>query len=539
MSAPPPGAGLDPERRGALIAALRGDLEASGWTVAAVDDAIGAPASAALGRDQLVPARRALAGRDDALGVLTSLFVLAEPHAERVVRRRLDAALPRLRSEGAAALGLVRAAGAGRDDAVVPAADLRPWDAGDGEHRWIASDLGEGALGAAVPTDHVLGVGGASSTLAHLTPRTPVGRALDVGTGSGVQALLAAEHADAVVATDTSSRALAFAALNADIAGLDAQGGRGLDLRRGDLLAPVAGETFDLLVSNPPFVITPRRHDVPGWTYRDGGRTGDDVVREMVLGAARVLAPGGTAVMLGDWEHRADESWGDRVDRWVEEAAEARAAAGLGPLDAWVVQREVLDPAHYATTWVRDGGSAPGPATDALVGAWLDDLEGRGVEAVGFGHVVLHAPAGDRRPWRRTEEQTASLEGGLGGASGGGLGDHVAAVIAAQEALSTLDDAALAGLALTTAPDVTEERHHVPGEAGPRVIVLRQGGGYRRAVAASSALAALVGACDGTLTVAQVVAALGELLDAPTGALAAELLPQVRALIADGLLLVP
>ncbi len=528
MSAPPPGSGLGASERATLVAALRADLEASRWTVGGIEAAIGPAAAAALTREQLVPARRALAGRGSAsgaVGTLTSLFVLAAPWAEPVTRGALDAALPLLGSAGAQALGLVRVAGADPGDAVRPLVELLPWEVGDGRDRWIASDLGETALGAAVPTDHVLGLGAASTTLANLTPRTPVGRALDVGTGCGVQALLAAGHGGAVVATDTSERALAFAALNADLAGTS------LDLRRGDLFEPVAGETFDLVVSNPPFVITPRRADVPGWTYRDGGRTGDDVVREMVLGAGRALAPGGTAVMLGDWEHHGGEGWVARVERWVERSAAARTAAGLGPLDAWVVQREVLDPAQYAATWVRDGGALPGAATDALVGAWLDDLEGRGVEAVGFGYVVLHAAPTQRRPWRRAEEVTAPL--------GDAVGAHVAAVIDAQEALAGLDDAALATLALVTAPDVTEQRHHVPGEAGPRVITLRQGGGYGRTVDASTELAALVGACDGTLTVAQVVAALGELLDAPTGELTQALLPQVRRLVEDGLLVLP
>ena len=78
-------------------------------------------------------------------------------------------------------------------------------------------------------------------------------RALDVGTGCGVQALHATRHADAVVATDVSARALAFARLT-----LALNGARAVDLRQGDLLEPARGEQFDLVVSNPPFVITPR-----------------------------------------------------------------------------------------------------------------------------------------------------------------------------------------------------------------------------------------------------------------------------------------
>src|SRR5206468_7044146 len=104
---------------------------------------------------------------------------------------------------------------------------------------------------------HVLGVGGASLMLARCAFRRPVGRVLDLGTGCGVQALHAARHAGSVTATDVSARALAFAAFTLALNGVRAQ------LRQGDLLEPVRGEVFDQVVSNPPFVITPRAAGVP------------------------------------------------------------------------------------------------------------------------------------------------------------------------------------------------------------------------------------------------------------------------------------
>src|SRR5690606_14671512 len=168
---------------------------------------------------------------------------------------------------------------------------------------------------------------------------------LDLGTGCGIQALHAAGHSAHVVATDISDRALAFARFNAALAGVD------LDLRLGSMLEPVAGEPdgFDLVVSNPPFVITPRAAGVLLYEYRDGGRAGDDVVRDLVTGVGRVLAPGGVAQLLGNWEHRRGQDWRERVGQWVD-------ASGL---DAWIVQREVQDSAEYAETWLRDGGTTP------------------------------------------------------------------------------------------------------------------------------------------------------------------------------------
>ncbi|MBE9941413.1 methyltransferase, partial [Cellulosimicrobium cellulans] len=242
--------------------------------------------------------------------------------------------------------------------------------------------------------------GGASLTLAQVTVRTPVGRVLDLGTGCGIQALHAARHARAVVGTDISRRALGFAAFNAalDAAFDEASGpaagaaphgpatGR-VELREGSMLEPVAGERFDLVVSNPPFVITPRAAGgaLPDYEYRDGGRSGDDLVRDLVTGVGAVLEPGGVAQLLGNWEHRRGVPWDERVGAWLDEAG----------LDGWVVQREVLDPAEYAETWIRDGGTTPErepAAWAAAYGAWLDDFAARDVEAVGFGIVTLRRP---------------------------------------------------------------------------------------------------------------------------------------------------
>ena len=135
----------------------------------------------------------------------------------------------------------------------------------------MVSDLTPGLDGQPlrVGTDHVLGVTPASTSLAQLTTRRPVGRALDLGTGCGVQSLHLSTHADDVVATDVNARALAITAFNAALNDLD------LDLRAGSLWDPVSGETFDLITANPPFVISPatERHG-ERLTYRDSGLPG-------------------------------------------------------------------------------------------------------------------------------------------------------------------------------------------------------------------------------------------------------------------------
>lgn len=173
---------------------------------------------------------------------------------------------------------------------------LRPY--ADAQHHWwLASDLPQAVIRTPLPEHHVLGTGGASATLASWTPRRHVARALDVGTGCGVQALNLLTHVDHVVATDVSAAALDYARFNAALNGLD------LDVRAGSLFVPVGqDESFDLVVSNPPFVITPRAATMPSYEYRDGGMIGDALVRGLIRELPRVLAPGGAAQLLANWE---------------------------------------------------------------------------------------------------------------------------------------------------------------------------------------------------------------------------------------------
>ena len=509
----------------AVTDALRQDLTDAGFTVERVDALWGAEAAASLHRGSRVAALRALAARDTtALTTLATLFVLGLP----VPRADADRAFATTGVPAVAAAGLVRA----DDDKEVvrPTVDLRPYafvdDLGAGSW-WIVSDLGELALGTALGEEHVLGIGGATTTLSGLQVPVPVRRVLDLGTGCGIQALHARRFADQVVATDISRRALDIARFNADLNGVD-----GIEFRYGSLYEPVAGERFDRIVSNPPFVITPRREGVPSYEYRDGGMVGDALVETVLRGLTDHLEPGGTAQLLGNWEYH----WGvdglDRVRSWFEDAD----ADGRG-LDAWVLERERQDPAAYAETWIRDGGTKPGTdAFDDLVDAWLDDFQDRRVTGVGFGYVVVRKPQPEpvgsgTAHLRRFERVPEAL-----GSNPAGLGATVARALDAATWLAAHDDVALASAHLVVAGDVTEERHYWPGNDDPTVMTLVQGGGLGRRVDADTALAAFVGACDGDLSVAAIVGALAQITGVDEQALAADLLPAARDLVLDGLL---
>ncbi|WP_290806907.1 methyltransferase [Herbiconiux sp.] len=541
---------------------LRADLDAARFRVDVLDSLWGADAAAALFRGRTLPARRSLdRARADgaaptAVEVLARLFVLGD----RVSAGDLALALPRLGAVGAVSLGLVReavdtasAAARGAEDGGVggtgarddegaggkrggdasgvftAALDLRPYsfiDSAGAGSWWIVSDLGEGALGRALDEDHVLGVGGASLTLSGLMIPTPVDSVLDLGTGCGIQALHASRHARRVVATDISHRALELAAFNARLNGVTS-----IEFRHGSLFEPVAGERFDRIVSNPPFVITPRVEGVPQYEYRDGGLVGDALVEQVVRGLGEHLVPGGIAQLLGNWEYRArtDGSVADGLDRvrgWVQGAAV--------PVDAWVIERERQDAPTYAETWIRDGGTRPGTAAfDALYAAWLDDFEARGVREVGFGYLFVRRPAAGATPTLARYER---VEAGLG-SNPVGLGGHLARCLDGHDwQVARTDDELLRGT-LVHAGDITEERHYWPGADDPVVMTLRQGGGFARSVSLGTALAAFVGACDGELSGAAICAAIAQVLEVDEGALRVELLPSIRSLLDDAILL--
>ncbi len=263
--------------------------------------------------------------------------------------------------------------------------------------------------GPSADADVVTGVSAASRTLAALTVRRPVERALDVGTGSGVQAMLAARHARRVVATDVNQRALELARIGSRLNGLP------LDLREGSLLDPVGGERFDLIVANPPFVISPDSDFV----FRDSGLPGDAICRDVVRGAAAHLRPGGHATVLCNWVCRsAEERWQPLVE-WVD---------GLA-CDSLLICHGAIDPLRYAARW-NEPIRGDGARYAAAVGRWLDYYEEQGIVAIGIGAVVLRG--GDRPGWVRgfTAPRPAT----------GAAGDHLLRLFAAGDALDRSSD---------------------------------------------------------------------------------------------------
>lgn len=480
----------------ATVARLREALTAAGFTVDAVFALLGPDAHHALARNETVPARRATTDGSP-LATLVRLFQLQLP----VSREQADRALPGL-VDALAEGGLV-AASAGEVRALV---DVRPY--GDEEHDWwVVCDLTPGldTVPIHVEPDHVLGISEASSSLAQLTVREPVDRALDLGTGCGVQALHLAQHSGAVVATDVNARALSMARLTAALAGID------LDVRDGSLFEPVAGARFDLIATNPPFVVSPP--DGERLVYRETGFGGDDAVRRIVEGASDHLTEGGRCQVLASWIHHEGQPWTERLAAWLP-----------ADCDAWVVQREVLDPASYAEMWLADAGHRHAPGYPERYDAWLSWFAAQRIEAMGFGWITVHR-SGAARPDVRLEEWTGPVAGPVG--------PEVAARARRVEALREGD---LLGRRWRLAPGVVQDTHGVVGADDPEAIVLRLMHALCRARQVDTVEAALASASDGELTAGQILDAVAQLLDRDAEGLRAQYAPSLRSLVDEGFL---
>lgn len=658
-----------------LIARLRSDLRAANWTVATVEDRLSVMALAAMDRDQLVPAIVEMAARDDPADVLTRLFVLAQPVPSALV----EGAFPTLGIGGAQELGILTEDAEAADDhqrVCAATVDLRPHAASlplvvkkkgrgasqegesyeDGEgvlpgveegkatgelgeleehHWWVASDLSQAQTGLAPREDHVLGIASASTNLLRLTVRHPVKSALDLGCGCGIVALYLATHAKRVVATDISERACQFTRFNALLNHAD------IEVRRGSLYEPVEGERFDLITSNPPFVITPdsvraRLH----LEYRDGGMARDTLLRLVVEEGALHLAPNGTLQMLANWEVGPDSGkWAQRPTEWIEGAVGALARAeeekgGEGErveesgillaqtekeqriketeegaqtewveeadserisVEAWVVQRDLIDVAQYAEWWLRDAGGerVDRERWNAEYREWITDFHKVGTTHIGLGSITLRVrrdlvprgasteesgrsgllPAGSAKGSPDIPATSGAHDLRSGGAStekstpahtspssSVSAGSDLPALTPRSPVRVTLvceylpDGPPVDGVAVQVAldalrmpqkwrdrplrrtDDVREERYYVPGSADPELVRVAQGRAGGRTRTVSSAVAALIGVADGELSANQVVPAIAHLLGRETDEIWTEIEEIMPELLRSGTL---
>lgn len=473
------------ELTGTVVEGLRTAFAGAGYTVDGVAERLGDQANAALARNETAPAvRRTSSG--DPLDTMIRLFLLQRAVPESLTNKAFQGV-------DLVALGIVRRSG-GEVEALL---DVRPF----GDEWWVVADLTPGLDGRreVMRSDYVLGIAPASLSLMQLTVPVKVERALDIGTGCGVQSLQLAGRAGQLTATDVNPRALQLARATAALNHVD------LDLRDGSLYEPVRGERFDLIVSNPPYVISPPGGDL---TYRETGFTGDAVVEQLTRQAPDHLTEGGWCQLLANWTCVRGEDWQDRLAGWTTDR------------EAWAVQREQLDPSEYVELWLRDAGLHGTPQYTGRYDDWMHYLDQYDVEAIGMGWITLHNVKGelDAESWPYEIERP--------------IGPYVLHRFERKEGLPQ----DLTGLHLRVADDVIQETTGQPGAEDPATIVLRRQRGMRRAEQVDTVMAGFVGACDGDLSTGQILAALADLMDLPVVEVLSDCLPQIRNLVVEGFL---
>ena len=454
---------------GDIAARLAERLHALDYSVEGVRRLLGPIAADALDRDQAIPARRDLRNDNSPLATVVKACMLGDVVAERALSIALGV-------EAITLHGLIDVSG----DEARALIELSPC-AVDDKNWYVAADWSSRRTGRSTASDHVLGVGGASTMLAQCAPRPHVSAALDIGTGCGIQAFHLSGHCSHVVATDVSTRCLSMARFNAALNGFE------LDLRQGSLYEPVVDEQFDLIVSNPPFVIG--SPDASKRDYRDfgsvgeRGSTGDAACARVVSGADAHLTNGGWCQILANWEITDTDDWSAAPRRWVGESS----------ADVWVIQREVQDPAEYVETWLHDAGEQYDARYSELYDEWLRTLEQRGVLGVGFGVVTLHR-SGRSHPLRRFQHAPQPWRQPVGA--------EIEQWFAVQD-LVERDAAGVLLRPLSVGADVVLERHG--WRSDQQVLIVRRTAGMGWSGPIDEFGAEVLGRLDGSQPVSQAV----------------------------------
>jgi methylase of polypeptide subunit release factors len=459
-------------------------LRAIGYDEEAIEERLGEDGIAAEGGEALVHALRL---DTDELGDAIRLLLLTRPVA---------------RSSFAASSELVRLGLATDEGGVlVPRARIVPT-----EGVYLTFDTF--SSGVDDPPGWVASFTPTAYWLASLTPRRKVARAVDIGTGNGVHALLAARHADHVIATDVNPRALRFTEISAALNGLD-----NVETRLGSLFEPVEGEAFDLITCNAPYVISPRAR----WQYRDAGFPGDEFSRLVVTTAATHLADDGFASVLVSWLAASEDEPDEHVHAWLE---------GNG-CDAWILGLAGSDPVDHAAGW-NDHLSSDPDAYAAAIEEWASYFAGLGAGWISEGGVVMHKRAGDRHIVRADGVDEDELEF---------ASDQIERVFNALAAIAREGDAVLDGRLRLVEETRFDQELDRTGAVTSTVLVLDEGtcADWELSVEEADVLVAL----DGMTTLDQAVARVArreELSKSETAELRRDVRDLARDLLETGAL---
>lgn len=346
-----------------------------------------------------------------------------------------------------------------------------------------------------------------SKFLAKFAVRKRSRATLDLGTGSGILSLEAAKFSDKVIATDLNERAVEFARFNAWLNGV-----KNIEVVAGDCFAPVSGEKFDLILSNPPFFITPQSD----YMFCDNSMELDGLCRRLVKEAPGYLNEGGYLQMLCEWAQVEGESWEARVGEWLEDTG----------CDAWVMKGLTQDPAEYAQHRIRETSRDMAGDAKAFSG-YMDYYRQRGVESIHDGLIVMRRREG--KNWARIEEVPKT--------PGGELGEMIVSTFEAQDLLTSKgEDAQLLTMRPKLSPHARLEQICVPKGGGWRAesVTLRLVSGFPFHMAMQPLVAEFLATCDGTKRADEAIAEFATQVNAPLERVQSECLAMMRKLVERG-----
>lgn len=477
----------------ALVDTLRDVLLAANYTQLGVRSVL--PAVRRGLRPQDLPLYDRQVPPGDRLATLIRLFLLGLPVAEDEARRALapidlgqlqDAFLLSVLDGAASSLAQLLCVGdlllfGDRDDAILE------------QPGWVTSSS---------PTARLLDF---------LTVRRPVRSSLDLGCGSGMHALLASRHSDGVTAVDLNPRAIAFTRLNSRL-----NRAPNVECRRGSWFDPVAGEQFDLIVSNPPFVVSPDSELL----FRDSPLPGDDLSRMVVTEAVSRLTEGGFAHILCNWALRRGEAWEEPPQRWLA------GAAG----DGLVLHFGTDDPMSYAATWNAPLRTTDPSAFSVTLDRWLDYYRRLGITALCGGAVVVR-----RRPAEHNWVRAVSLPERPEEPAG----EHVLRLFEGQDLLASLrTDRALldAVLHLVDRHEVHQVLNHHAGVYDSHRCTVATTSGLRLKIEVDAEVLQVMLRLDGCRTLRDVVQQVADEIGLDQAAVVVKTLTAARDLLQHGFL---
>ena len=365
-----------------------------------------------------------------------------------------------------------------------------------------------------VRPDHVHGMGPVSVDLLNATIRRKIAKVLDLGAGCGVQGMMCSKHTDQVVSCDINTRALNFTAFNSRLNGIT-----NINICEGNLFKPVTGEKFDLIVMNPPFVISPSKRLV----FRDSGMEGDSFLQRIVKEVPQFLNQKGFCQIIGQWAHVGNEDWKDRLASWFK---------GSG-CDVWIIKRATQSIEAYAESWITETEKHNAEEYIQRWNHWTTHLASQGITKISTGIITMRRANGGKN-WFWTNEDVEEIDPYAGEAiyQGFVLRDYLSNLRDGEELLRT---------PLKISPDVVTNQVWASAGQGwrPTNVVLRHRKGLHYQGNVDGHFIALLGQCNGKTPLSTLVAELARSLHGQPENIIQSIVDGMRNLIERGFVTPP